>query len=228
VIADLVHSFILPASILPTGGIRGSQRAERSVRILMFGLESLLGPAEGHTNPGKREPYTCAGLGDWDGLGALVIFPAGPVFCRCLNHHYEIPPAYPQASRSPFAAADGGYRARSMEHSWRLGLAYEDLAHSRFPQPERLLHSLQSLRAADGASPTTQSLRFGLTTTLSAAILVTTSFRFFETTTRPSRIALRASPSRRAGSLGRSERLVRTSLHGGPRFTRLTAEHAPL
>jgi prenyltransferase beta subunit len=166
---ELVASFIR-SQANPDGAFR-NRAGESDLYYTVFGLESLVAlQAEPPADEVARFLET---FGD----GAKLDFVHLACLARCwAGVRRNTAPAGPILGRiEEFRTRDGGYNPSSgATHGTAYGAflamgAYQDLG-AEVPQPERLMESLQGLRAGDGGYANLPGAQAGVTTATAAAV----------------------------------------------------------
>jgi prenyltransferase beta subunit len=174
---ELVESFIR-SQITPDGAF-SNRAGESDLYYTVFGLESLV--ALQVEPPVDRVAGYLETLGSGEGLDYVHL--------ACLARCWAGVTRHPNANRSAEILAriegnrtpDGGYnQSASASHGTAYAAflamgAYQDLGIA-LPEPERLLGSLQSLRAADGGYSNVPGAPAGVTTATAAAVTLLRQF----------------------------------------------------
>ena len=159
---DLIRQF-LKSQHLPDGGF-ADRGGNSDLYYTVFGLECFLALRD--DPPVSAARAYLQQFGDGDGLDFVHL----ACLCRCwANVCRDFNGASLLQRLEKFRSPDGGY---GNVYSAFLALgAYEDF-HIPVPEPGRLLESLRSLRAEDGAYSNQPGASRGITTSTAAAILL--------------------------------------------------------
>lgn len=171
--AGLIHTFIA-SQFVPGGGF--ADRAGRSdLYYTVFGLESLV--ALQKEIPSDETRAYLAGIGDGESLDFVHLSCLARCWSAVASHSSEIPVRAILRRLETYRSADGGYSPTANNNTGTaygayLALAaYEDLREP-LPEAEKLLHSLQSLRASDRSYSNVPHATAGLTTSTAAAVML--------------------------------------------------------
>ena len=165
--SDLVRQF-LQSQLLPDGGF-ADRTGNSDLYYTMFGLESFVALRD---DPPAETAAYLERFADGDGLDFVHLACLGRCWAT-LSHgdHRRIPREAILRRIEAFRSHDGGYATGTLYAAFLALGAYEDFQ-IPLPEPGRLLHSLHSLRALDGAYSNQPCSPRGLTTGTAAAILL--------------------------------------------------------
>lgn len=168
---ELVESFVR-SQLNPDGAFR-NRGGESDIYYTVFGLESLVAlQAQPPVDDVSRYLRT---LGDGDELDFVHLACLARCWAGVTRNLSSVPADAILDRIEEYRTPDGGYnQSAEASHGTAYGAylatgAYQDLGGS-VPQPERLLASLESVRAHDGAFANVPGVPAGVTTATAAAV----------------------------------------------------------